>query len=136
MKNTRNSALIFLSFHIVTTLALITGQLMGVHWPYLSERQLMRLEIHPGFALASIFVSLLLLVLLWKKNEKTYRFMHALALAALVYGVFLMVTHMLVFGFLLAYGAVCIIRFSTPYGWQRVNNFFAHPGHHTGENGQ
>ncbi|MFZ6733444.1 hypothetical protein ACO0LG_16070 [Undibacterium sp. Ji42W] len=136
MKNNHSNALTFLSVHILTTLVLITGQLVDVHWPYLNERELMTLHIHPGFAVASISVSLLLLVLLWLKNENTYRFMQALALAALVYGVFLVVTHMLVFGFLLAYGAVCIIRFSAPHGWQRENNLLGVAVHRADKAGQ
>jgi len=124
MKNNYNYALIFLSVHILCTLALLIGQTMGMHWPHLNERELMKLYIHPAFAGASILVSLILLALLWMKNEKTYRFMYSLALAACVYGILLMISHKLVFGFLLAYAAVCIIRFSAPFGWQRMNHFF------------
>ncbi len=131
MKTARSKALIFLSVHTVATLVLSLGQMMDVHWFNLNEHQLNKLHLHPALATASISVSLILLLLLWLKNEGTYRFAYVLAMAGCIYGALLVITNGILFGFMLAYGAVCIIHLYAPYGWPGVNKMFAHPGRRT-----
>jgi hypothetical protein len=131
MKNARSKALTFLSLHTVATLALSLGQMMDVHWFNLNEHRLNKLHLHPALATASISVSLTLLLLLWLKNERTYRFVYVLALAGCIYGALLVITNGILFGFMLVYGAVCIIHLHAPYGWPGVNKMFSHPGRRT-----
>lgn len=129
MKNSYNDAAFFLLLHIATILILMGGQLLGVHWPLTEENKFGRMLSHPGLVAIHLFFSTSLLFLFWLKNEKTYKLMFCIALAACIYGLFLAFAVSIGIDFVLAFGAVRIMRFSAPVALRGGTGIFSKPIH-------
>jgi amino acid permease len=129
MKNNYNDAVILLALHIATILILMGGQLLDVHWSFTEENRFGRMLTHPGLVAIHLFFSTSLLFLFWLKNEKTYKLMRGIALAACIYGLFLAFAVSIGIDFVLAFGAGRLLRFGAPVALNSEAGVFSKPTH-------
>lgn len=136
MKNNYKAAVFFLLFYTVGVLLLTNGQLIGVHWSFSEKTAFGRMLVHPELVDIHLLFSASLLFLLLLKNEKTYKLMFGLALAASVYGAYISYFFMIGIDLQLMLVAGQVIQYSAPLAFQGVFSIFSKPIHRADEDGK
>ncbi|MFZ6733445.1 hypothetical protein ACO0LG_16075 [Undibacterium sp. Ji42W] len=136
MKNNYKVTVFFLLFYTAEVLLLTNGQLIGVHWSFSEKTAFGRMLLHPELVQVHLLFSASLLCLLLLKNEKTYKPIFGIALAASIYGSYISYHFMIGIDLSLMLVAGQVIQYSAPLAFQGVFSIFAKPIHRADEDGK
>ena len=134
MKSKYKVTVFFLLLYIADVLLLANGQLRGVHWSFSEKTAFGRMLVHPDLVEVHLLFSASMLFLLLLKNEKTYKLMFGIALAASIYGAYISYYFMIGIDLQLMLVAGQVIQYSAPLAFSGIFSIFSKPVHRIDEN--